>query len=247
VGNADLNNLEIPFLCAVVHCATEEQTIRNVERAKKCGVNGVFLINHGFPYQLLMQYAAAVLLRFPDYWIGLNLLGVDSHKVFSVIPPAILQKIKGIWVDDAGIDERVSYDQQYYAIKVKNAIKKSGYQGLYFGGVAFKYRREVTDLESAAISAINWMDVVTTSGPGTGKAADIEKIKRIKLAMKNHPLGIASGVTAQNVGTYLEYADFILVATGISDSFTELSESKTKELVGIIDEFKKSRTSKEAQ
>jgi len=91
------------------------------------------------------------------------------------------------------------------------------------------------------------MDVVTTSGPGTGKAADIEKIKRIKLAMKNHPLGIASGVTAQNVRTYMEYADFILVATGISDSFTELSESKTKELVGIIDEFKKSRTSKEAQ
>ena len=42
---------------------------------------------------------------------------------------------------------------------------------LYFGGVAFKYQRPVDDLAEATTKASRFIDVVTTSGAGTGHAA----------------------------------------------------------------------------
>lgn len=70
------------------------------------------------------------------------------------------------------------------------------------------------------------MDAVTTSGPGTGYAADIEKIRRMKQALGNTPLAIASGITPENIVNYLPHADCFLVATEISRNFTELDPVK---------------------
>jgi predicted TIM-barrel enzyme len=47
-------------------------------------------------------------------------------------------------------------------------------------------------------------------------------------------LAIASGITVQNVDRYLEWADCFLVATGISDSHTELNPSKVRALLERI-------------
>ena len=78
------------------------------------------------------------------------------------------------------------------------------------------------------------MDVVTTSGPGTGQPATREKITRMKRALGAFPLAIASGITPENVGDYLEVADCFLVATGISTSFTELDPGRLRELVNRV-------------
>ena len=56
---------------------------------------------------------------------------------------------------------------------------------------------------NAARNAMPYMDVVTTSGPGTGKAAAPEKIRTIRQAIGDKPLAIASGVTPENVPDYL--------------------------------------------
>ncbi len=71
---------------------------------------------------------------------------------------------------------------------------------------------------------------MTTSGPGTGEAADIDKIRTMKSALGDHPLAIASGITPENVHEYLPYTDCFLVATGVSDSHTELNRAKVRAL-----------------
>jgi predicted TIM-barrel enzyme len=81
------------------------------------------------------------------------------------------------------------------------------------------------------------MDVVTTSGPGTGHAAEVEKIRRMKQALADAPLAIASGIAPENVGHYLPYADAFLVATGISRSFTELDATRVRLLVECVRSF----------
>lgn len=108
---------------------------------------------------------------------------------------------------------------------------------LYFGGVAFKYQRHVEDFESACRVATRYMDVVTTSGPGTGHAAEVEKIRRMKAALGVIPLAIASGVTPENVADYLPHADCFLVATGISRSFTELDPARVRSLIAAVCAF----------
>ena len=102
---------------------------------------------------------------------------------------------------------------------------------MYFGGVAFKYQRPVNEWAKAARIAVNYMDVVTTSGPATGRPAYLGKIKEMKQAIRNKLLAIASGITPQNIRGYLGVTDCFLVATGISKNFWELDTSLVKELV----------------
>jgi predicted TIM-barrel enzyme len=134
-----------------------------------------------------------------------------------------------VWVDNAGIDEMA--DEQTQAERTAAAQAKSGWQGLYFGGVAFKYQRPVANLARAAVLATRYMDVVTTSGSGTGQAAHQEKIRTMKQAVGDFPLAIASGITPENVHRYLGLADCFLVATGISSSWSELDPRRVASLV----------------
>jgi predicted TIM-barrel enzyme len=100
--------------------------------------------------------------------------------------------------------------------------------------VAFKYQREVEDVVQASRTAVDYMDVVTTSGPGTGFAASLDKIRTMKQAIGAFPLAIASGITPENVTDYLPISDCFLVATGISKRLDLLDARLTKRLIRTI-------------
>jgi predicted TIM-barrel enzyme len=53
----------------------------------------------------------------------------------------------------------------------------------------------------------------------------------MKAALGDVPLAIASGITPENVGDYLEMADCFLVATGISKSWLAFDEERVREFV----------------
>ncbi len=126
---------------------------------------------------------------------------------------------------------------QPVAARMATARRESGWRGLLFGGVAFKYQREVNDVARAAAIAVEYMDVVTTSGPGTGRAADAHKLQRMKSVMGEATLALASGVTPENVTLYLPHVDCLMVATGISASFNELDPHQVDRLVQTVRRF----------
>lgn len=216
-------------LLPVVHVETLEQAKRNVALAKRCGAHGVWLINHSIDHEELYDIYREVRAAFPDYWIGLNCLDLYPERAIRTLPAGV----DGYWADNASIDE--CSDKQPRAERVLDAIRETGWQGLYFGGVAFKYQRRVDDLQSAGAKAGPYMDVITTSGPGTGRSALVSKIQFIKDGARDKPVAIASGITPENVSAYMPYATCFLVATGISSSFTELDESKVMALLSKFD------------
>lgn len=224
------------FLLPVIHVSSLEQMLRNVGTAKKNGADGVFLINHGDvdTFELVGFYEEAV-KQFPDFWIGLNCLDLESYEVFRNVP----NSASGIWVDDAGISEKTSVfgKKNKRARKICRYKEKSGFSGKYFGGVAFKGRERVRDVAKVAEMAMEFMDVVTTSGTCTGVAADVEKIASMKEAIGDKPLALASGVTLANVFKYLPFVDYFLVATGISENFYELDPQKVHNLANFIHEY----------
>ena len=209
----------------VIHAESEEQTVRNVIVARNAGADGVFLINHAVSDAGLLEIRTAVTKRFPDLWVGVNCLGLSLRQVFEIIP----DDTDGLWADNAGIQEKSSF--QDWAETVLAIRNRRNWSGLYFGGVAFKYQRPVENLALAATIARQYMDVVTTSGPGTGWSASVEKIRAMKEALGDFPLAIASGVTPENVTDYLGIADCFLVATGISKLFEELDASLLEALL----------------
>ena len=122
------------------------------------------------------------------------------------------------------------YVQRYFS----ELRDERGQGELYFGGVAFKYQGDTENPARAAELAVPFVDVITTSGDGTGIAADVEKIQLMKEAIGDHPLAIASGITPENVEEYIPYADCFLVATGVSNSHTELNPDRVRKLAQIL-------------
>lgn len=221
----------------VVHVQDTEHAIRNAGIAREAGADGVFLISmEGMPWWELANVKDQVKGEFGNWWVGVNYLGEPIHEIFKIVD----SRADGVWTDNAMINEKAN--AQLIADKVADireaAIKRGQFSGLYFGGVAFKYiKPEVAreDLGVAAEIASRYMDVVTTTGTGTGSAPDVEKIQIMKAAIGDHPLGIASGISPENVHQFREIADAFLVATSLLTPHTdEFDPARVKALVEAV-------------
>src|SRR5262245_23234768 len=131
----------------VIHVRDFEQALTNVRIAAAAGADGVFLINHAIGDAELLAIHARVREPLPRFWLGVNCLGLDPRASFARLSSAV----SGLWVDNAGIDEESGV--QTFATAVTQARVASGWQGLYFGGVAFKHQRAVADPAAAARAA----------------------------------------------------------------------------------------------
>ncbi|MBM3205739.1 adenine phosphoribosyltransferase [Candidatus Shapirobacteria bacterium] len=214
----------------VIHVETKKQTLHNAEIAKESNADGVFLISmKGMNHQDLLKMHAMVKKEFATWWVGVNYLDLPTICVFENLN----SKVGGIWADNARIYEFLK--EQIYAEQIAHARKESGWQGLYFGGVAFKYQENVNNVKKAAGIAKHYMDVVTTSGEATGSAPDLRKIEIMKEAVGDSPLAIASGISPENVKNYLKCADCFLVATSLLKPGTEdFDPSRVKKLIEIV-------------
>jgi predicted TIM-barrel enzyme len=218
----------------VVHPIGRDEALASVEVAHAAGAKGVFVINQGMGDPELLELVREIWRRYPALWVGVNLLGKRPAEALGYALDAC-GRIDGIWSDNALVDERAT--EQPAAGEFVAARRTRGWNGLYFGGVAFKYQREVVGdaLGQAAVLAMSYMDVVCTSGPGTGKAAQLDKLIAMRQAMgPRGAIALASGVTAENVGTYLPYVDAFLVGTGIEARFGVLDAGKLTALLAAI-------------
>lgn len=217
-------------LLPVVHPIGRAEALEGVRVVNDFGIPGVFLIDQGMIEREVLALMREVRDRYPTLWIGLNLLGRAPSRTLALARETC-GFIDGVWCDDAGIDEREASHPRAEAFD--QARHEAKWNGLYFGGVAFKYQREVPhgDLHRAAELAVPHMDVVCTSGPGTGHAADVAKVRALRAGLGDHALALASGVTADNVRSYLPYVQAFLVGTGIEKQVGVLDPVKIEALL----------------
>lgn len=227
-----------PAVTPVIHVLDRSQTARNVRIAATAGAAGVFLINHDFDRDQLIPVIEDVRDRWPGLWLGVNFLAVTGRDAFPILGAleSAGRPVDAYWADDARIDERV--DAQQEAAEIARIRADSGWTGLYFGGTAFKKQRPVdpADFGRSAGIAAGWMDVVTTSGPATGREADADKIADFRAGLGDAPLALASGVTPENAAGYGDDVDCFLVATGISppDDFYNIDPARLDALMTVV-------------
>ena len=228
------------IILPVIHVLDHDQASRNVATAMEGGCPGVFLINHDFEKEKLLPIIKSVRAEYPDYWIGVNFLAVTGEFAFPIL--AQLQadgvRVDGYWADDACMDERRAVDDQIDATRIAAVRQQSGWQGLYVGGTAFKKQREVEPDQYgySAQLATGYMDVVVTSGIATGHAADVGKIKTFRENCGDTALGVASGITPDNVAEYMQDVDLFMVATGINleGDFYNIDPTKLQTLMSKL-------------
>lgn len=174
-----------------------------------------------------------------ETFVGVNLLEAGRAAVYN-LPK---QSRVSVWSDNAGFEPR-SETKQLDAfrdrLKLDRSPRDMAWRGLYFGGVAFKYQREVP-LEQcgveARLAAHLGVDIVTTSGPATGHPPSVEKVRVMREAIGDHALAIASGITLDNVEPFLPHVNAFLVATGLESSFGVFDPGRVKALADTIHGF----------
>lgn len=213
----------------VIHVRDSNQAIEQSDLAFESGANGVYLIDHNSPRNTrnLVDSYNEVASKFVDRFVGINFLQ-HSSAAYSLsfirvgIDTGSLARLPdGLWADDADIDK-----EQLIDIRLEHPELAAI---TYLGGVAFKYTPYFTnDSHRAADEAVRlqpFIDVVVTSGEGTGQAPPPEKIKAMKTAIQEAPLAVASGISTENIHNYIGYFDQLLVSTSI----------ETKPYSGVFD------------
>lgn len=217
----------------VVHHLDAATTLAQVELARACGASGVFLISHeGHDDHLVaVASAAKAAMRQMDKalcvgnvasnWpVGINLL---SRPALAAFDAAVEAGLDMAWVDKPGCTSAGLTPAG--AVLAEKLFKHSHLS--FFASVAFKYQAlEVDPIEAARVARVAGF-IPTTSGPATGIAPDVEKIRAMS-GDGAFPLATASGMTPDNVAGHLPYLTHILVSTGIALDEHRIDEAKLR-------------------
>lgn len=215
----------------VVHINSLEMAVEQSSRALDAGADGVFLIDHHLTSPLLtFETLAATRERNPGAHIGINLLGHKTLQILNFIDAAIAEgridrAPDALWVDDVLQPNRSDAEVSFIAQQQQPALRAMR----LFGGIAFKYTASYTDDPEIAARQTEQLDdvvdVVTTSGKGTGYAPSPSKLAAMRAATAK-PIAVASGISADNVADYSGSVDEVLIASSI----------ETEPYSGVFDE-----------
>lgn len=214
----------------VIHTRNPKQAIEQATVAFDAGSDGVFLINHGETknrgdrvMDLLGQYSA-VAERFKGKYIGLNYLvdPVSGYKITRrALELGLIPRVPdALWFDSAVGWADTPEERAEYLAKLDELRASPNLERIQLlGGVAFKYTQDYTPRPHKAARAarrlMSHVDVVTTSGAGTGHSPSPSKIRAMKRAIGEKKLAVASGVDAANLGSYGNDIDHVLVASSL--------------------------------
>lgn len=237
----------------VIHTLDDKQAVANAKMISLLDGDGVFLINQGTSVQGVLRATKAVKEALPNLWVGVNLLGVHQTDVIDILAMPQHAHIGGFWDDNAGLityrhqDGRPRAADDVYDLDFPKSVydylgeteNQIGRKLLYFGGVEHKGCPQSRTPERSGDLARPFMDAITTTGPGTGRAADVSRVKAVWDGAQGHPVAIASGVTPENANDYLPYVNAILVASGISSGdYHNFDPNKVEKLMQAVRAWK---------
>lgn len=174
----------------------------------------------------------------PDVCYGVNILG--SYK--QAFRLADKYGASFVQIDSVCGHLMPTKDAQYE--EELNAVRQQYPHIQVLGGVRFKYqpvRSGRTLKEDLNISKGRCTAVVTT-GDGTGIMTPTEKLIEFRELLGDFPLVVGAGVTAENVGEQLSYADAVIIGSWLKehhDAENEVSETNVRTFMEQVRAWRK--------
>jgi len=149
--------------------------------------------------------------------IGFNVLRNDAQAALALCAACGGSFIRvnvhsGAMLTDQGIIEGDAYHTLRYR-------ERSAPSTQIFADVHVKHAVPLGDwtLEDAAHDTVDrgLADALIVSGVGTGQAADLDDVERVRRACPQTKLLLGSGVNAENVKNYLRFADGVIVGSSL--------------------------------
>lgn len=212
-----------------------DEACRDVEASAEGGADAVVLINEWCSLQELEDTLGKIREKFPKQKLGVNFLG-DKEEPYGFADSFRLANEYGlslVWTDFSGVD----LIEERESISLHGVQEKRPPLVFYCSGVHMKYstlKDPEKPIEVSALQAMGWVDGVIVTGPKTGVACDPQNVKRVRQVVGDYPVGVASGVSSENVGAILPYVDFYLVASSLQDSHKRIVRSQVEALSAVI-------------
>ena len=231
------------FIVAL-HTQNQAQVFEQAGIILENGADGIILVNNGGILKSSGEspniFSVAVKLKqlYPETLIGINPLGIETIDALTYVPSSL----DFLWVDNGGIEE--AENEAFLNRDIAFTLERA--KPNYLGSVLFKYQPQPINPEKVVMAAAKHFHAVITSGEATGSAPAIEKIQQIREWIGPYAkLGIASGMSSENVTLFLPYVDMVIVATslcqgdGKGENFFLYDGTKIRDFRDRIDTFER--------
>lgn len=207
------------------------EAMRNIEACQQGGADAVILINEWCTYSELEQTIREVRKEFPKLKMGVNFLGDDEEPYGYRGSFQLAQEfdLDIVWTDFAGVDEI----NEKPLVNLHDIERARCSRAFYCSGVHMKYstlKNPNKSVVQSAIQAVGWVDGVILTGEKTGVAVNTDRVKSVFAELHRYPLGVASGVSSENVQFILPYMDFFIVSSSLQGENHRIVAEKVREL-----------------
>lgn len=229
----------IPIL-GMIHMAGSEPIKRALEEIaiyEEEGVDGCIIENYYNESDIPLEKTLKETQKLkPGIVIGVNVLPNEFHLSFP-----LANKYGGKFIQlDYVAGHYVAGETRFEAYM----RFKEGYPDIIvLGGVWPKYYKPVlgSDLEKDLREGMKRAEAIVVTGAGTGMETPLEKIKRFRDIIGDHPLIVGAGLTPDNAYEALCIADGAIVGTSLKiDGRTEnpVDRSRVRDLMQAVNEAK---------
>lgn len=203
--------------------------LRDASALLEAGIHGIMIENFGdvpfYPGRVpaetvaaMTQLASDIRRVSGDTPLGINVLRNDglSAVAIAAVTGAAFVRINvlcGARVADQGVLQGQAHD----ILRLKRSLHAADVAILADVDVKHSAPLAPRAIEDDVDDTLErgLADGLIVSGAGTGKATDLEKVKRVKAAAKQAPVFIGSGADAQTAASFLAVADGLIVGTSL--------------------------------
>ncbi len=209
------------------------------------GVDGIIIENYGdapyYPRRVppFTVAAMAIIVRHVvkavDIPVGVNVLRNDWRSSLSIahVTEASFIRVNilsGSYITDQGYIEGEAHLLQRLKRYLNSRVK-------VFADIDVKHAGRIVQrpLEDEArdLSERSLADAIIVTGEATGKPPRIEKVKIVKEAVGDKPVIVGSGLTPENIASYLRICDGFIVGTYFKRG-RRVNIEKVKALVSMV-------------
>jgi membrane complex biogenesis BtpA family protein len=194
------------------------------------GLDGAVVENFGdapfFPGRVPAETVAAMAValteirRETSFPLGVNLLRNDAHGALALTAACGGRFVRvNVHTGTAATDQGIIRGRAHETLRLRDSLwaRSQHSKPLLFADVAVKHAVPLgnPELEQMAEDTFHRgsADVLLVTGEGTGKAASFDDVQRIRKAVPEAPLLVASGVTDQTVARAVREAHGAIVGS----------------------------------
>jgi len=202
-----------------------DTAVANADAVVTGGGDMIILINSRTEMPLYERVITAVRQKYPKYPLGISALNYGPINLTEGFRLAKQFDAQMVWCENVP-DEKIEYeddDGSYkpadviplkLALETQQSLKPDA---IHTAGVHMKYTRPLDGktFEQAMEAALGKVDGINITGPKTAVLADIELVKTARRIAKDYVLGLASGVSTENIGSVVDFIDYAIVGTSL--------------------------------